>query len=220
MLFKKEIKRAPAEIGNKIHVIHRFFEYGNEHAEKKITTFMTHQIYGCEVIITNVSSRKLTFQLLWQIPQGSLPLKNSNYQKSESHTLDSYSTNTFTYYFYFPFEGNFVQFPSNVSYQGKVVAVSNTTKFNVVSMVDEVFVETFKDILMTGDSKAVFDFLRDSNLLHDKKGFSFELIYWMLKNKNHYHEIIGILRDRRIYVQAVWQFGFFHQDAEAVKGKK
>jgi hypothetical protein len=46
MLFKKEIKKANAEIGNNIHVIHRFFEYGNEVAEKQIVEFLTHQVYG------------------------------------------------------------------------------------------------------------------------------------------------------------------------------
>lgn len=219
MLFKKEIKKAKAELGSNIHVIHRFFEYGNEHAEKKILEFLTHQVYGCEVIITNVSSKKRNFQVLWQIPQGAVPLQNINYQKSENVKLEPYSTTTFTYHFYFPQEGDFIQFPSNVSVNDKVVAVSNLAKFKVVNQISEVVVETFKDILMTGDNKAVFDFLRTSNLLQDKKGFSFQLILWMLINKEIYSEIVKILRERRIYVNSVWQFGFFHKDPQTVKGQ-
>jgi hypothetical protein len=219
LLFKKEIKRAKAEIGSQIHIIHRFFEFGNEHSEKKLTYFLTHQVYGCEVIITNVSSKKQNFQLLWQIPEGSLPLQNINYQKSENHNLDPYSTTTFSYYFYFPHEGEFTQFPSNVSVKGTVVAIGKTAKFKVVKEVEHVQVDTFKDILMTGDHQKVFDFLRSSNLLQDTKGFSFELIYWLLKEKAAFQEIINILRERRIYVHTVWQFGFFHNNAQAVKGK-
>lgn len=220
MLFKKEIKKAQADLGTNIHVIHRFFEYGNEHAEKKLKEYLTHQVYGCEVIITNVSSKKRNFQLLWQIPQGSLPLQNINYQKSENHNLDPYSTTTFTYYFYFPSEGNFVQFPSNVSIKNKVVAVSNAEKFKVVAEINQVEIETFKDILMAGNNHSVYEFLKSSNLLQDKKGFSFELIYWLLIDKKTYQEIIKILRERRIYVHTVWQFGFYHKDPEAVKGKQ
>ena len=219
MLFKKEIKKAKADIGNNIHVIHRFFENGNEHAEKKITEFLTHQVYGCEVIITNVSSKKRNFQLLWQIPAGSLPLLDINYQKSENHNLEAYSTTTFTYYFYFTQEGEFIQFPSNVSDKNTVVAVSNTHKFKVVNTISKVVIETFKDILMTGNNEAVFNYLRTENLLQKGKGFSLNSIYWMLKEKPVYEEIIKILRERRIYVTTVWQFGFFHQDYIAIKGK-
>lgn len=45
MLFKKEIKKAVSEIENNIHVIHRYFEYGNEQSDKKIKEFLVHQVY-------------------------------------------------------------------------------------------------------------------------------------------------------------------------------
>lgn len=89
----------------------------------------------------------------------------------------------------------------------------------MVSQITTVVIETFKDILMTGDNKAVFEFLKTSNLLQDKKGFSFDLIFWMLKDKASYEEIINILRERRIFVHIVWQFGFFHHDEVAIRGK-
>lgn len=115
-----------------------------------------------------MSNKSKEFQLLWQIPEGSLPLLNITYQKSENHKLEPYSTTTFKYHFYFPSEGNFVHFPSNVSIQDKVVAVSNIHKFKVVSNIKEVVIETFKDILMTGDKNAIYEFIRTSNLLQDK----------------------------------------------------
>jgi len=39
-------------------VIHRFFEISNKNSPKKIKEFLTNQVYGCEVITTNVSSRQ------------------------------------------------------------------------------------------------------------------------------------------------------------------
>ena len=124
MLFKKQIKKATAKIGTKMHAIHRYFLAGSEHDDTPISAFLTHQIYGCEVIVTNVSSKKQNYQLLWQIPEGSLPLQNINYQKSTSSSLKPYSTKAFKYYFYFPSEGEFVHFPSNVSIEDKVDNIS------------------------------------------------------------------------------------------------
>ena len=72
---------------------------------------------------------------------------------------------------------------------------------------------------MTGNNEAVFNYLRTENLLQEGKGFSLNSIYWMLKEKPVYEEIIKILRERRIYVTTIWQFGFFHQDYTAIKGK-
>lgn len=57
VLFKKEIKEAEADLDTILLVIHRFFELDNKNSEKKIKEFLTNQIYGCEVIITNVSQR-------------------------------------------------------------------------------------------------------------------------------------------------------------------
>ena len=58
MLFKKQIKKATAKIGTKMHPTHRYFLAESEHDDSPISTFLTHQIYGCEVIVTKVSSKK------------------------------------------------------------------------------------------------------------------------------------------------------------------
>lgn len=61
VLFKKEIKEAEAELDTNLLVIHRFFELNNKQSEKKIKEFLTNQVYGCEVITTNVSQRSQKF---------------------------------------------------------------------------------------------------------------------------------------------------------------
>ena len=61
VLFKKEIKEVEHEDEPSLLVIHRFFKLNNKHIEKKIEEFLTHQVYGCEVIISNVSSRSQDF---------------------------------------------------------------------------------------------------------------------------------------------------------------
>ena len=154
---------------------------------------------------------------MWQIPGGSLPLQNTNYQKSESEKLNSYSTTTFKYFFYFPDAGQFVQFPVNITIGEKVVAVANECKFNVVSERTQISDETFRDILLSGDKHAVIDFLATANILNGEKGFTFNYIYWMLKDKDYFKQVTDTLRDRKIYESCVWAFGFLHKDVETIK---
>ena len=212
VLYKKEIKEAEAELDTNLLVIHRFFEANNKNSEKKIKEFLVNQVYGCETIITNVSTKSQDFQILWQIPEGSLPLQNTNYQKSENKKLGSYSTTTFQYYFYFPHPGNFIQFPSNITVGEKVVAVANECRFEVVKERKEVSNETFRDILLSGNNKAIIEFLATANLYKGEKGFNFSDILWMLKDKVFFTEVTETLRSRKIYDDLVWKYGFYHKD--------
>jgi len=180
--------------------------------------YLTHKVYGWEVVVTNISSYKKSFQVLSQIPEGSIPLGNISYRIFKTLELESYSTTKFTYYFYFPDEGNFTQYPSNVSMLDKIVAVSKIQKFTVVHKLIKIPTNTFKDILRNRNLTAVYDFLSKSNLFEEKSEFSFDLIFWMLKDKNCFTEITKILRLRRIYAEQVWKFAFFHFDEQAIKG--
>ena len=58
IIFKKEIRESEAELEDNLLVIHRFFEYNNQLSDTKIKEFLTNSVYGCEIIITNVSSKK------------------------------------------------------------------------------------------------------------------------------------------------------------------
>lgn len=217
VLYKKEIKEAAADLDTNILVIHRFFEANNRNSEKKIKEFLVSQVYGCETIITNVSAKTQEFQILWQIPEGSLPLQNTNYQKSENKSLNPYSTSTFQYYFYFPRAGNYIQFPSNITIGDKVVAVANECRFEVVEERKELSNETFRDIILSGNNQAIIDFLLTANLYKGEKGFCFQDIYWMLKDKKFFIQVTDALRSRRIYEENIWKYGFYHKDPQTVK---
>ena len=217
ILFKKEIKEAEADPDTNLLVIHRFFELNNKNTEKKIKEFLTNQVYGCEVIITNVSQRTQNFQVLWQIPEGSLPLQRTNYQKSENKSLNPYTTQTFDFYFYFPDSGVFKQFPSNITIAGKVVSKANACTLKVVKELEESSFETFRDILASGDKEAILKFLSTANLWKGEKGFQFSDMYWLLQDKKMFIEIIHTLRSRKIYDQESWNYAFKHYDFESIK---
>lgn len=212
VVFKKEIKEAEADIDTNLLSIHRFYEYNNPGSKKNIEEFLTHQVYTCEVVVTNVSTDHQTFQVLWQIPEGSLPVSNTSYQKTETKELGAYTTLTFRFHFYFPKTGQFVQFPTNITMGEKVVATAKTCTFNVVDELSEITFEMFSDYIQSGDVDKICEFLETANLTEGEKGFKFSDIFWMLKDKKLYYRVINILRSRMIYDNTVWSYGFYYND--------
>jgi hypothetical protein len=68
LLFKKEIKACGVELSkNDIMVIHRYNEQTNSSTEQsgKPDEFLARTPYACEVVITNVSPKLKSFNLLY-----------------------------------------------------------------------------------------------------------------------------------------------------------
>jgi len=217
IVFKKEIKEAKAEIDTNLLSIHRFYEYNNPESKKKLKEFLTHQVYTCEVVVTNVSVDHQSFQVLWQIPEGALPLTNTNYQKTETKELRPYTTLTFKFHFYFPKTGKFVQFPTNITMNENVVATAKTCYFDVVHELSEITFEMFSDYIQSGDINKIYEFLNTANLIEGEKGFNFNDILWLLKEKKTFNKIITILKDRMIFNNEVWSYGFHHNNLEVMR---
>lgn len=152
MLFKKEIRETEANLKSQLLTVHRVYDTLNPDSEDEIQEYVTNKVYACEVIITNISSRSQKFQVLWQIPKGSIPLGKTSYQKSQPLTLNSYTTTKFNFTFYFPTPGLYTQFPSNIAMGGKVVAKAQEIHLKVINEKDrQVFnQESFEDLLATG----------------------------------------------------------------------
>ena len=88
IIFKKEVKETNENIRSNILVAQRFVDWEFKTDEDNlIEEYLVNHIYTGEVIITNISSKKLEFDVLVQIPQGSLPIGVASYQKSHSLSL-------------------------------------------------------------------------------------------------------------------------------------
>lgn len=70
--------------------------------------------------------------------------------KSIPKTLSPYTTDKVKFYFYFPTEGEFMHFPTNIAIDEKVQARANTNLFKAVKNPTILKKETFKDILIGG----------------------------------------------------------------------
>ena len=101
--------------------------------------------------------------------------------KSQQQTLNPYTTQKLIFHFYFPKEGAFAHFPSNVAAHdsGKVIARASqisglplllkvVKKFTIAKM------ETFRDIMASANrNEEVLKFLRMKNLHKGELGFTF-----------------------------------------------
>lgn len=99
IIFKKEIKEVEVELKQDFMVTHRYQridDYGRQHKtdddEAIPHEFIVNVPYECEVIMTNVSPSKTDFNLLYQVPIGSMPIMKTKFMKLQPATLDSYST--------------------------------------------------------------------------------------------------------------------------------
>jgi hypothetical protein len=99
IIFKKEIKEVEVEIKQDFMVTHRYSRidtYGKSNKSDDDDAipneFLLNVPYECEVIMTNVSPISTEFNLLYQIPIGSMPIMKTKFMKSQPLRLESYST--------------------------------------------------------------------------------------------------------------------------------
>lgn len=76
--------------------------------------------------------------------------------------------------------------------------------------------ESFEDILRSGDKDQVITFLEKRNIF-DSKVFKPTEILWMLKEKDLYYKIIEILRKRSYFNTSIWEFAFLHNDLSTIQ---
>lgn len=134
--------------------------------------------------------------------------------KSHPMTLSPYTTLKTIFYFYFPSEGLFVHFPSNVAEENRVVARAAKHELKVVKRLSINKKETFKDIIASGNKDDIIEFLKTANLINGEKGFGFNQLMWMLKDQAFFKRVIAVLRERIMYNDAIWSFSLYHKDDE------
>lgn len=219
LLFKKEIRTCELDLArNDIMVIHRYREFGQsgKDADGKPEQFLARTPYACEVVITNVAPKPQSFNLLYQVPEGAVPLKLTKYMKSQFVTLQPYRSLKVEFDFYFPKAGQYKHFPSNISVNGVVTARGGGNDIAVVDSRQISKISSFADIIHTGSKQDVLTFLRTENLYSSKMNFDFGQMLYLLRDKAFFTETIAILRDRCIFEPEVWGYAFLHRDDDSL----
>jgi hypothetical protein len=222
VVIHQEIKEAElAEEPTPILVSQNFFRHGdrhrivdNEKVDKYVTDeFLTHVVYGCQIVVTNPTSNAQKLNVLLQVPLGAIPVLNGQYTRSVPQDLAAYKTQTIEYYFYFPAEGVFPHYPVHVAKDEKLIAHATGRALKVVETPTTIDRESWDFISQNGTEKEVLDFLKTQNLLR----VSLDRIAFRLADAEFFQQAIGVLDQRHSYNHTLWSYSVKHNNAPAIQ---
>ena len=219
-LLTKEINETELNTDNKYALIlaQMTFEADkvNKDDEKEPTKFLTNRTYLQKTIITNISSDKITCEILMQIPEGSLPVDSEEYKVIETADIYSYKSVVFEQKFYFPQEGTFKQYPASASINDLVIAKAGFKTYEVVSTIklSNEEISSIDDVLNQGNKKEILDFIKKSDVIKEE---DLGKIFWMLKDKDFYKQLIEILKNKYIYEDNIWEYSTQNEDIDSLQ---
>ncbi|MDA0282714.1 MAG: hypothetical protein O3B86_05115 [Planctomycetota bacterium] len=218
----QEIKEAElAEEETPILVSQNFFRHGdrhrvvnNEQVDKYVTDeFLTHVVYGCQIVVTNPTSSRQKLSVLNQVPLGAIPVLNAQYTRSLPLDLAAYQTQTIEYHFYFPAEGVFPHYPVHIAKNEKLIAHATGRALKVVETPTTIDRESWDFISQNGSEQEVLDFLKTQNLLR----VSLDRIAFRLADAKFFQKAIGVLDQRHSYNHTLWSYAVKHNDAATMQ---
>ena len=219
-LLTKEINETELNTDNKYALIlaQMIFEddKANKDDEKEPTKFLTNRTYLQKTIVTNISPDNITCEILMQIPEGSIPVDSDEYKVIETANISSYKSLQFNQKFYFPEEGTFKQYPPSASINDLVIAKSGLKTYEVVSTIklSNEEISSIDDVLNQGNKKEILEFIKKSDVIKEE---DLEKIYWMLKDKDFYEQLINILKAKYIYNDDIWEYSSNNEDIDSLQ---
>jgi hypothetical protein len=218
----QEIKEAElADEPTPILVSQNFFRHGdrhrivdNEKVDKYVTDeFLTHVVYGCQIVVTNPTSSAQKLNVLLQVPLGAIPVLDGQYTRSVPQDLAAYKTQTIEYHFYFPVEGVFPHYPVHVAKDEKLIAHATGRALKVVETPTTIDRESWDFISQNGTEQEVLTFLRTQNLLR----VSLDRIAFRLADAKFFQKAISVLDQRHAYSHTLWSYAVKHNDPPAMQ---
>ena len=222
VVFHEEIKAAPAADGaTKVLVSQNFFRHGDrtrqengEQIDKYVSEeFLVYTVYGCQVVITNPTSARQKLNVLLQIPQGAIPVLNSQATKTVHINLEPYHTQTVEYHFYFPAAGQFAHFPVHVAKNESLIASAAAVTLNVVDKPTKIDTESWDYVSQQGSNDVVLAFLDK----HNVSGLNLDRIAWRMKDAKMFEAVLKRLAARHVYQHTLWSYGILHNVAAAAR---
>jgi hypothetical protein len=222
IVFHKEIRPAqPAAQKTPVLVSQNMFRYGdryrhegNEKIEKVVTgEFLAEVVYGCHVVITNPTSARKKLDLLLQIPRGAIAVSKGKPTRSIHVNLEPYRTQTVDYYFYFPFPGEFAQYPVHVAREEKLVARTQPVTLKVVEKLSKIDTASWDYISQHGSEGDVVSFLKQNNLNRVK----LSRIAWRMHDKAFFGKALALLGGRHVYDHTLWSYGIHHNAPATIR---
>ncbi|NQU24829.1 MAG: hypothetical protein HQ567_26400 [Candidatus Nealsonbacteria bacterium] len=222
IVFHQEIKRTePAVEKTPILVSQNFFRHGdryrhvgNEKVDKFVTDeFLTHVVYGCQVVVTNPTSSRQKLDVLLQMPVGAIAVSNGKFTRTLHVDLQPYHTQTGEYYFYFPLAGKYAHYPVQVAKNERLVAHAGAFKFNVVEEPSKIDRESWDYVSQHGTDEQVLAYLDEHNLQRT----NLEKIAFRMADKEFFQTVTERLATRHVYHNTLWSYAVKHDVVSAVR---
>ena len=175
--------------------------------------FLTHVVYGCQVVVTNPTSAPRKLDVLLQIPAGAMPVQNGRPLRTASMLLEPYQTRSLEYFFYFPAAGKFAHYPVQVSQAEELLASTEPAALTVVVRPSQIDRTSWDFISQHGEPRDVIEYLKANNLYRT----NLERIAWRMREADFYRQVISLLTARHVYYPTLWSYSVLHSDVPAMQ---
>jgi len=226
IVFHKDVRVCPVE-KRPVLVAQNFFDpldmhttANGEHVEKYIEEeFLNRKVYGCNYIITNISSSPQRVEVLLQLPVGAVPVNCGSLTKSVFMEVSSYTTQSGQFYFYFPRTGDYDVFPVHVSRDEQTIAWATMTLPEgkpVLHVVDQLHKHDLKSwnsyISQLATNNQVFEYLEKEDIFT----VQMERIAWRMRDAAFFKQATDILRKRSVFNGRLWAYSLMHADIQTL----
>ena len=185
-----------------------------ERFDKIVTDeFLSHTVYGAQVVLTNPTGNRQKLHVLLQIPMGAIPVNTGFYTRGTYVVLEPYSTQTQEYFFYFPSTGDYPHYPVTLASNDKVVGSAAPFTFHVVEKLSKIDTTSWAWISQNGTDDEVVAFLRSANLHRIALGE----IAWRMKDRAFFKTATALLESRHRYDDTLWSYGVRHNDPATIR---
>ena len=164
--------------------------------------------YRANVVVTNPTNTKRLVQVLTQIPAGALPLASGKVTRNTPIDLAPYSTAQVQYVFYFPTEGEFEHYGSQISSEGQHVIATESKSHRVLAKPESVDETTWSYIADWGSSEQVLEFLKKANL----QKIDLDRIAFRMQDKAFFDQVTTQLAASNIFAPSLWAYAVHHNE--------
>ena len=97
------------------------------------------------------------------------------------------------------------------------MAQSDAFRFKVVAEPSSPSLETFRDIIATGENEAILRFMEEEDLIEGPKGFEVSDLYYLMREDSQFWlKALEILRKKQCFDRIAWSFSFLYGESQAL----
>ncbi|TWU57970.1 hypothetical protein [Rubripirellula reticaptiva] len=197
---------------NSIMIGGRFTRVDDSDAAE-VTEFVAGVVYRGQAVLSNPTPQQQSFNVLWQIPAGSIPVTGTKTLDSRVVTLKPFAVDAISYEFYFPVAGKFAHYPATAADGETLVAKTELKTFDVLDEATSGDTNNWNAIARDGSADKIATFLRDANV----RKIDWSLVTHRMSDPLVYRAITDSLVANRLMVDELWAFSLKHNDEAGIQ---